>query len=150
MAVQASPTQSGQPPDLSTDMAAALAGIAKIFQHQPHVYYANPALGTAEVTLLEIGALGGASSHRLDGVAINIAALGTGTTTIRFTVYVDINGVQVNLATVDRTSTGAFSLIEFLGAMLPANPYVKITAQRLTGTGTGGSVSATIEYSRAT
>lgn len=109
----------------------------------PTKTYAKADLGTAYVTMLELGVVGGPTHYDLRGALANIAALGTATTTVKFQVTVDVNGAAVAFATVDKTATGLVNLLKELGAL--ASRYIKIEVKRNEGTGTDGSVAASFE-----
>lgn len=118
-----------------------------IFEVQPATPFSKTDLGTAEITVLEAGSLTGKDHVRLEGLNGNVAALGTGTTTLRFKVYAEVNGASVWVATINRTATGGFSG----GHEFPiVSRYIKVTVARVEGTGTDGSVTATAEHAKAT
>lgn len=119
-----------------------------MWRREARTAFNNATLGTTETDMLAVGAVGTDVGRRLEGAVVNIAALGTGTTTVKFRIYVEINGVETLVSTVDRTVTGGFNL-----AYLAGSPYasrrLRITVQRNEGSGTDGSVSASMETSVA-
>lgn len=122
-------------------------GVLAVYKTQATTTFSNTTLGTTEVNVLEVGSLTGTDHYRLDGLNGNVAALGTGTTTVRFRIYAEVNGVSVLVATINRTATGGFSG----SSELPiASRYLKVTVARVEGTGTDGSASVSTETSKAT
>lgn len=135
--------------DLETRLTATRAGyLDNLWKREARAAFVNTALGTTETDMLALGAVGTDIGRVLEGAVVNLAALGTGTTTVKFRFYAEINGVETLVSTVDRTATGGFNLAYLLGSPV-ASRRVRITVQRNEGSGTDGSVSASFETSVA-
>lgn len=146
----AATTTVGTDKSLMAYLKGTINQLAKIWKREAVTTFSNAALGTTETTILDKGADAGADAFRLEGTLVNLAALGTGTTTVKFRIKGEINGVLTTIHTVDKTGTGAFDLLKDAGAHSFANRHVIITVQRNEGSGTDGSVSATVETSKST